>query len=234
MNLIKDKWTKKDECEFTKYLETLARPEKVNWTKNILNTNMEVLAIKTPDLVLMAKEIRHGNYFSFLDLDINNYYEDTVINGNLICKIKDFCVLKEYLDIYSKKVDNWSSCDLLKFNVKNNEENFFNLSIEYSNSKLPFVRRIGMYILFKFIDNDYYIDKVYDMLNKFYNETEYYVNMMNAWLVCELFIKRRDKTIKFLENNMLNKFTINKAISKCRDSFRVSIEDREFLLNFRR
>ena len=91
-----------------------------------------------------------------------------------------------------------------------------------------------MYILFKFIDNDYYIDKVYDTLNKFYNETEYYVNMMSAWLLCELFIKRRDKTIKFLENNTLNKFTINKSISKCRDSFRVSIEDKEFLLNFRR
>ena len=234
MNLIKDKWIKKDENEFYNYLESMSRPDKINWTKNILNTNMEVLAIKTPDLVFMAKEINKGDYFSFLDLEINNYYENTVINGKLITKIKEFDVLKEYLDRYAEKVDNWSSCDLLKFNVKNNEEKFFNLAIEYSNSELTFVRRIGMYILFKFIDNDYYVDKVYDMLNKFCNEKEYYVNMMNSWLVCELFIKRRDKTIKFLQNNMLNKFTINKAISKCRDSFRVSLEDKDFLLNFRR
>ena len=32
----------------------------------------------------------------------------------------------------------------------------------------------------------------YAMLKEFYNEKEYYVNMVNAWLLCELFIKRRD------------------------------------------
>ena len=58
--------------------------------------------------------------------------------------------------------------------------------------------------------------------------------MVNAWLICELFIKRREKTITFLKDHNLNRFTINKAISKCRDSFRVSLDDKEFLLNFRR
>ena len=46
-------------------------------------------------------------------------------------------------------------------------------------------------------------DFLYD---KFKDEKEYYVNMLNAWLVCELFIKRREKTIEFLTNNNLNKF----------------------------
>ena len=91
-----------------------------------------------------------------------------------------------------------------------------------------------MFILFKLIDKDEYIDKIYDMLNGFETEKEYYVNMMNAWLICELFIKRRDKTLKFLECNRLNRFTINKGISKCRDSFRVSEEDKLLLLNYRR
>ena len=58
--------------------------------------------------------------------------------------------------------------------------------------------------------------------------------MMNAWLLCNLFIKRREKTISFLQNNKLNKFTINKGISKCRDSFRVSKEDKEYLLRFKK
>ena len=58
--------------------------------------------------------------------------------------------------------------------------------------------------------------------------------MINAWLVCELFIKRREKTLKFLQNNRLNSFTINKAISKCRDSFRVSNADKKMLLDFKK
>lgn len=234
MELVRYNWTKENGREFVKYLETFKRPEKIDWTKNSINTNLPVLAIKSPKIIKITKEIRKGNYLSFLDLALNDYYENTAINGNLISGIKDFEVMKRYLEVYSKRADNWATCDLLKFNVKNYESQFFDLACEYSKSELTFVRRIGMFILFKFIDNDNYIDKVYDMLNKFEDEKEYYVNMMNARLLCELFIKRRDKTIEFLKNNKLNAFTLNKGISKCRDSFRVSKEDKEFLLKFRR
>lgn len=57
--------------------------------------------------------------------------------------------------------------------------------------------------------------------------------MCIAWLVCELMIYNRDKTLKYLENHNLNTFTINKAISKCRDSYRVSKEDKEVLLKYK-
>lgn len=234
MNLVKELWNAEDAVEFKKYLESYKREDKVEWTKNILNTSMPVLAIKSPEIKEIAKEIRKGNYLSFLDLNINDYYENMAINGYLISAIKDFSLMKRYLDRYIKKVDCWASCDLLKFNVKKNEKNFFDLSGEYIKSEKPFVRRIGMYILFEFINNDLYLDKIYEKLNLFEDEEDYYVNMMNAWLVCELFIKRREKTIEFLENNKLNRFTINKSISKCRDSFRVSQEDKEFLLSFKK
>lgn len=235
MELVKECWTKEDGKEFIMYLETLKNAEKVEWTTNIVNTKMSVLAIKSPEIKALVKEIKKGDILSFLDLKLDNYYENTLINGSLIVSIKDFDVMKEYLDRYSRKIDNWASCDTLKFNVKNNEENFMNLSEEYIKSDLPFVRRIGMSILFNFIGNDKYIDEVYRRLNLFENETEYYVNMMNAWLVCELFIKRRDKTLDFLKDNKINNFTINKAISKCRDSFRVSKEDKELLkITYRR
>lgn len=235
MELVKECWTKEDGKEFITYLETLKNAEKVEWTTNIVNTKMSVLAIKSPEIKALVKEIKKGDILSFLDLELDNYYENTLINGSLIASIKDFDVMKKYLDRYSRKIDNWASCDTLKFNVKNNEKNFMNLSEEYIRSNLPFVRRVGMLILFNFIENDKYIDEVYRRLNLFENETEYYVNMMNAWLVCELFIKRRDKTLEFLKNNKLNNFTINKAISKCRDSFRVSEEDKEFLkITYRR
>lgn len=233
MNLIKEKWNKNDGKELTKYLLTFRNKDREQWSKNLLNTKMDVLSIPTPIIKNIVKEIALGNYLSLLDLNINTYFENTSINGSLITKIKDFDLMKYYLDKYVSQIDNWASCDLLSFNVKGNEEKYYSLVLEYIKSNLPFVRRVGLSILFKFIDNDLYINKIFDILNMFYDEEEYYVNMMIAWLFCECFIKRRDNTIKFLKNHKLNKFSINKGISKCRDSYRVSIEDKELLLKYK-
>ncbi len=233
MNLTRENWSKKDGKNFIKYLETLKNQEKVKWSKNLLNTNMPVLAIKTPVIKDIAKKIGEGNYISFLDLELNDYYENSAINGFLISQIKDFKIMKKYLDKYVLKIDNWASCDLLSFTVKNREKEFYNLSLEYINSEKPFVKRVGLGILFKLIENDDYIDKIFAIMNSFYEEKHYYVNMMNAWLFCECFIKRREKTIEFLKTHKLNKFTINKGISKCRDSYRVSIDDKEMLLKYK-
>lgn len=220
--------------EFQSYLKSLENKEKIERSKIITKTTLPVLGINNPTLKNIAKDIYKNDFLNFLDLMIWDYYENTIINGYLINKIKDFNTFKHYLDIYSKKVDNWATCDVLKFNVKNNEENFFNLSLEYSQSNLPFVRRIGMYILFDFIKIDNYINKIFHQLDTFTYEEHYYVNMMNAWLLCECFIKQRDLTLKYLNNHKLNTFTINKAIQKCRESYRVNKEDKELLLKYKK
>jgi len=233
MELKKDFWTKKDIEEFQKYLKTFDNPAKREWSTNILQTKMLVLSIKTADIKEIIKEIGKGNYLSFLNFMVWEYYENTAVNGYLINKIKDFDTMKKYLDIYSAKADNWATCDLLKFDVKENEKKYFDLTLEYIKSSKPFVRRIGMSILFNFVSNDKFVDKIFPLLDKFQKEEHYYVNMMNAWLLCELFIKQRDKTLEYLKNNKLNKFTINKGIQKCRDSYRITPEDKELLLKYK-
>lgn len=233
MELIRDKWNKEDGISFNKYLESLKNIDRIEWSRRILNTEMNLLAIKTSVLKDIVNKISKGNYMSFLDLELFDYFENTGINASLISKIKDFDLMKKYLDKYVLKIENWASCDSLSFDIKNNEDKFYNLSLEYIKSDKPFVRRVGLLILFSFINNDKYIDKIFSIMNKFKNEEHYYVNMMNAWLFCECFIKRREETLKFLKTHKLNKFTINKGISKCRDSFRVSIEDKDMLISYR-
>ena len=234
MKLIKEKWTNIDVQEFQKYINSLKNDDKISWTKNLLKTELPCLAIKSPTIKSIVKEIFKGNYLSFLDFMIWEYYDNTAINGLLISKIKDFDVMKKYLDIYSNKADNWATCDVLSFNVKNNEDKFLLLAEEYRKNNNPFVRRIGIEALFKLVDNQEYINKIFDFLDKFSDEENYYVNMINAWLLCDLFIKRRDLTIKYLDSNKLNKFTINKAIQKCRDSYRVTREDKDMLLKYKK
>ena len=234
MNLVKDNWTKDDIKPFLAYLNQFKREEKIDWTKNIINTNMKVLAILSKDIKSIIKEIGKGNFISFLDLEIDDSYESLLISGGLLSKIKDFDIYKEYLLRYSKKIDNWALCDTLTFNVKGNEDKYISLVNELIKSELPFERRIGISILFSFISYNEYLDLIYKTVDKFYDEDNYYVQMMIAWLVCELMIKRRDETLKYLEHNNLNKFTVNKMISKCRDSFRVSDEDKEMLKIYRK
>lgn len=231
--LIKDLWTEDNINDFYNILISYKNSDKIDWEKNIVNTNMDVLAIPSPILRNISKFIFKGNYISFLDLIPHRYYEDTLIYAFLISLIKDFKTQKKYINKLSKYIDNWATVDALKFNIKDEEKLYLNYSKELIKSNKPFTRRIGSRILFSFVNNHIYIDEIFNILNSFKDEEHYYVNMVNAWLLCELFINERDNTLNYLKHHNLNKFTINKAISKCRDSFRVSDEDKELLLKYK-
>ena len=234
MELIKEKWEKSDKVEFINYLESLKNEDRITWTKNLLNTKLDCFAIKTEVIKSIAKEIKKGNYKSFLDLKIYDTYDSYAVSGFIINKIKDFNETKYYLDIYSIHVDNWGLCDLISLDIKQHENEYLYLVKEYVKSDLTFKRRIGLRILFKFINYDDYFCDIISIIDSLKEEKEYYVNMINAWLLCELFIKRRDETLKYLSDNNLNTWTLNKMISKCRDSYRVSKSDKELLLKYKK
>lgn len=63
---------------------------------------------------------------------------------------------------------------------------------------------------------------------------KYYVNMGIAWLLCECFIKHREKTLAYLLKSNINTFTFNKTISKIKESYRVSSEDKIYLNTLKR
>ena len=233
MKLVKEKWLKKDIEEYNKYLKSIRNEDKIEWTKNIVNTKMDVLAIKTSVLRDIAKEIMKGDYISFLEQNNHLYYESLVISGIIISNIKDFNLLKKYLYKYSLLIDSWASCDILSFKTKNKEEDYYNLALEYINYPLEFQKRLGISMLFPLV-NDIYIDRILSIIDSFTEASYYYVDMILAWLLCDSFIKERDKTLQFFKKNNANNFVINKAISKCHDSYRVTKEDKEMLKKYKK
>lgn len=230
MNLIKEEWNKNDIEQFNKYLESLKRDDKLEFTKRTINTNMEVLAIPTPEMRTISKEIAKGNFISFLNNLDNKYYENTMINAILINKIDSIEEKKHYIS--KLVIDNWATVDVLTFKIKGKEKEYLNLAKEYIKDEKTFIRRIGVRILFNYTDKEDLTD-IFKIIDSLYSEEEYYVNMAVAWLMCEIVIKNRDKAFEYLEKHNLNKFTVNKTISKCRDSFRVSNVDKEFLTKYR-
>lgn len=219
--------------EYYDYLYSLGNKDKVEWTKRIVNTNMEVLAIPVPVLKKVAKEIMKNDYIKFLDDVMLDNYESTIVYGNILNNIKDFSILKKYLDIYVDYIDNWSSCDVLSIDIKEKDK-LFDLAISYTNSDKPFVRRVGFRLFFKYLNDEKYLSEIFKVIDNFEFEEHYYVNMIIAWLLCEAFIKNRNMTLEYLNNAKLSDFVVNKTISKCRDSYRVSDMDKKMLLGFKR
>ena len=228
-------WRDGDRAEFVAYVNSLGGGrEKAAFEQKIMNTKYPCIGVPSPDVEKIVREIAKGNYTSFIDLWITDNYTCLVIVGKLIARIKDFSTLKRYLDEYIKLVDCWGGCDCLKFNItKGNGDEFFALARELTKSENPFGRRIGLVIMLKMIDEKY-IGGVLETCRSLSAETHYYVNMANAWLVSECFVRQRDKTLKLIQSGELNKFVQNKAISKCRDSYRVTADDKELLKRYKK
>ena len=100
-------------------------------------------------------------------------------------------------------------------------------------NKDEFLSRVGLIIILSHFVKEENLESIYDTLNRIKSD-KFYVNMAQAWLICELYVKYPIETNKFLKNNKVNDFTQNKAISKIHDSYRVSDRDKEYLKTLRR
>ena len=238
MQLTREHWEKADGEEFSRYLLTLSKgEEKGAWERRIVNTALPAIAVPSAEVDRIVREIRKGNVREFLSLELWENHTEVMIRGKLIGKFKDFDEFKSYALPYARRADTWAATDCIKFALtKENKPKFFEFALECLQDKEhTFVRRLGVIILLKMSATPGYTDGILRAADSLESEQEYYVNMANAWLIAECFTHFRDKTLAYLMGApRLNKFTMNKAISKCRDSYRVSAEDKELLKTLRK
>lgn len=243
MELIRNIWTIADIIKLNKYLESFKRNNQI-WTKNIYKTQKHCLAIPISRLRQISKEIIKGNYLQFIEkyftcvnqnINVLNQIpiEFNLIIGLIICNINEINSIKKYLTMYGKSLDSWVETDVIKLKINSkNKHEIFKMSTEFLWSEFPFLRRLGIIIFFKYLNDKFYLSKIFKSLLKLYSENNYYVNMSISWLLCESFIKNKDKTLAFLHRGGLNRVVLQKFVSKCRDSFRVCKEDKEMLRQF--
>lgn len=235
MDLNKPFWTSLDKKPFLDYLKTFEQTNKIDWARKILNTTLPLLAIPTKTMDDIVKEIRLGNFMSFLDLHIDDYYESIAIQGKLICRISDFDMMQYYLDRYAIVMENWAHVDLLSFNIQSeNQSQFLKLSNQYSHSRKPFIRRLSLMILFQMVKDKNVLDVIFQTLEDQNDETDYYVIMMAGWLLSECIILYKDETLSFITNLNLNPKIVNKGIQKCRESRRLTLKEKDALVHYKR
>ena len=231
MNIKIDNIIINDYSDYLKYLITLKEDNYKDFSKKLIDTKYEMLGIRLPKLRSIAKEIVKYNYEDILKYEDFKYYEEVMIRGFIITYSKDEKILDKYLINHINYIDNWSLCDSfcnsLKYVIKDKEK-YFNIFKKLTTSNKEYYVRVGLISMLSNYVDDIHIDEIFNILDNIKIDT-YYVNMANAWLLCECFIKQRNKTLKYLKKSKLNKYSFNKGIQKCIESYRVSKEDKDYL-----
>ena len=234
--MIPKTWNQESYQEFIEYLKSLGEPKYKEFQSKLIYTKYEIIGLRLPMLRKIAKQISKTDIISFLELSKNYYYEEVMLNGFVISFITEESVFDKYFFYHIEYIDDWSLCDSFCNSIKQvtkNQDKYFKLSQELSLKEEEFFSRVGLItILSHFIEKEYLKD-IFSLLNKIKSD-KYYINMAEAWLICEVYTKFPKETTKYLLKNKLNKFTHNKSISKIHDSYRVSKEEKEYLNTLKR
>ena len=193
-----------------------------------------IIGVRVPETRVLAKTLhKEGNYQNFLRELPHKYFEENMLHGLIIENINDYDKCVETLEKFLPFVDNWAVCDSISPKVfQNNKDKLISKIYKWSNSGETYTARFGLKILMThFLDEDF--KKEYLNLAASVKGEDYYLKMMVAWFFATALAKRWEETVTYIENYSLENWVHNKTISKARESYRISSEQKEYLNKFK-
>lgn len=233
--------SQKDYSNFLDYLKSKGKTESVECKekhKNVIATKRDILCLSMSEIRKIAKQISLNDPYGYIKyVDKNGTYEEIMIWCLVCANFKSIEEQVKLLDEWKEYIDCWALCDSACSSLKTlkkskDKSNYFDYFLKLCYNEKEFTSRYGIVTLMSNYLEEEYIDKILQMCQEVKNDA-YYVKMAIAWLLSFAFIKFKDKTYNLISSKVLDKFTQNKAISKCRDSYQVSKEDKEKLVQFR-
>ena len=109
---------------------------------------------------------------------------------------------------------------------------WFSFLQSYLQSDREFEVRFAVVSMLDHFINETYLERLFQSFDEIKN-AGYYVKMAVAWAVSMCYIKFPKQTWKYLEKKTLDDFTHNKAMQKSRESYRVSKEEKDRLLDLK-
>lgn len=194
-----------------------------------------VIGVRTPDLRRLGKDIaKSSTAQTFLQKLPHRYYEADNLHALLINDMRSFEQTVCALDAFLPYVDNWATCDLLSpLSFKKHPEQLPERIREWMDSGRQYTVRFGIGMLLKFyLDDDF--DEKYLSWVANVKSGEYYINMMIAWYFATALAKQYDKTVSYIQNGTLDRWTHNKTIQKAIESYRISEDQKQYLRSLRR
>ncbi len=203
----------------------------LDFNRKIVCTKQKMIGIRVPVLRQKAQKIALTDIPSFIQCYQGKYFEETMILGFVIGYCKDINIYDKYLPFFVKEITDWAICDSSVKSltlIKKEHKHFYPFIIKLINTGKEFEVRFALVLLLNYYLNDEYIDQIKKLCLEI-KSSKYYINMALAWLISEMYIKYPEKTNEIISDKYLNKFVLNKTISKICDSYRVTIDDKEML-----
>lgn len=165
--------------------------------------------------------------------DYKTHYELNLLRGLIVAYSKR--PLKEKLVFYHdyfKHAEDWSYVDSVAVTLSQKDKrDIWNAIPDFARSPYPYLRRFGFVLALVFLVKDGPLDLLWPTIDE--HEPVYHVYMALAWLLAEIFIKRRDEFLIYMAKSDLDTRIRQKMVSKIRDSYRVSEKDKEFAKIFK-
>lgn len=194
-----------------------------------------IIGVRTPALRTLAKALyRERAAADFLSDLPHRYFDENQLHAFLICEMKDFDGCMEALNQFLPYVNNWATCDQMSPKVLKKQKAALLAQIKiWLASPLPYTVRFAVGMLMEhFLDADF--SPEYPWLVCAIRSEEYYVNMMIAWYFATALTKQYAAILPFLEEKRLAYRTHNKAIQKALESYRISVEQKQYLRMLKR
>lgn len=209
--------------DLLKDLSTNIKKKSPSKNPNLSGTNQLFLGFSIPELKKLVEKYK--------DLDYKNIILDNTFDLSFIFfsiafnQANDFEDIIELLNSYSFFYEGWMLTDSTYQYIK--LDNDFNEIYKYLlvllDNKNQYIRRLAYLICFKYLKDKQNLPLIFKL---FKNDEAYYVQMVESWLLCELYIHYKNNTFNYIESSNLDKIIVNKTISKINDSFRVNKEDK--------
>ncbi len=195
----------------------------------------QILGVRTPALRALARK-------SFAALGETDearrklqkykpvFHEEFVLKGFFIMLLKQDEAKFALASSFIKTMPNWAVCDM--FAPKFRNDAFADALLKQAKSGVSEFERRFFYVYFMQNMGALTPEEFFEICAA-ESDGRYYVQMGAAWAIAEMFIKQREITLAFLASKRAAKFIQNKAISKIRDSFRVSKTEKDALLKYK-
>lgn len=194
------------------------------------------IGVRTPVIKKLAKDIAKADFDGYLASCRCEYQEEKMVMGLVIAYAKVPVERRvELIKGFVPLIDNWAVCDIFCGALKEadkEQKRYFDLISSYLESQKEYDIRFAAVMLLGHFINDEYIDRVLDIYQSISHDS-YYVKMAVAWGLSVCYVKFPEKTLELIKRQCLDPFTQNKAIQKCRESFRVTKEDKEMLNGYK-
>lgn len=197
----------------------------------------QIIGVRMPIQRKIAREIIRGDFCCFLNEAQGEFYEEIMLEGLVIAEAP--MVVEERINRlrgFAPKIQNWAICDAVCASLKISADErglYWQFIEELMQSKAEFERRLALVMALDHFLVSEYLERIFDKLEQAETE-QYYVQMASAWLIAEAMPKARERTLEFLQQDNLSKFTHNKAIQKICESYRVTAQDKISVRKLRR